>query len=88
MAVTLVDVRELAPDAVTVDALARLQLAARRNGSEIRLQNASAELLELAGFMGLRGVLQRQPEKREHLLGVEEERDVDDLALDDLEHLE
>ena len=84
MAIALVDVRGLAPDAVTVDALARLQLAARRNGSEIRLQNASAELLELVDFMGLRDVFQRQPEEREHPLGVEEEREAGDPAVDDV----
>jgi ABC-type transporter Mla MlaB component len=51
------DVRSIAPDAVTVDALARLQLAAQRNGRKIRLQNASSELLELVDFMALRDVL-------------------------------
>jgi ABC-type transporter Mla MlaB component len=51
------DVRGLRPDAVTVDALARLQLAARRSGRRVRLRNASAELLELVRFMGLRDVL-------------------------------
>ena len=45
------------PDAVTVDALARLQLAARRAGCELRLANASAELRDLIAFMGLRDVL-------------------------------
>ena len=35
------DVASVAPDAVTVDALARLQLAARRFGCRVRLQNAS-----------------------------------------------
>jgi ABC-type transporter Mla MlaB component len=51
------DVRSIAPDAVTVDALARLQLAARRNGRKVRLQNASQELLELVEFMALDDVL-------------------------------
>ena len=45
------------PDAVAVDALARLQLAARRAGCEVRLRHASPELLELVSFMGLRDVL-------------------------------
>jgi hypothetical protein len=40
-----------------VDALARLQLAARRTGCQVRLRNASTELLELVAFMGLRDVL-------------------------------
>ena len=44
-------------DAVTVDALARLQLAARRQGCQVRLRNASPELLELVDFMGLSDVL-------------------------------
>ena len=35
------------PDAVTVDALARLQLAAQRHGCQVRLRDASPELLEL-----------------------------------------
>jgi ABC-type transporter Mla MlaB component len=51
------DVRGVEPDAVTVDALARLQLAARRTGCQVRLRNASNELLELVSFMGLRDVL-------------------------------
>jgi hypothetical protein len=42
---------------VTVDALARLQLAARRRGCQIRLRYASAELLDLVAFMGLADVL-------------------------------
>jgi ABC-type transporter Mla MlaB component len=51
------DVRSVAPDAVTVDALARLQLAAQRTGRRVRLQNASSELLELVEFMALENVL-------------------------------
>ena len=51
------DVTGVDPDAVTVDALARLQLAARRNGCRVRLRHASAELLELVAFMGLTNVL-------------------------------
>jgi ABC-type transporter Mla MlaB component len=51
------DVRGVEPDAVTVDALARLQLAARRHGCRVRLCNASGELLELVAFMGLEDVL-------------------------------
>ena len=52
-AVALCDVRGVEPDAVTVDALARLQLAARRYGCQVRLRHASDELLELVVFMGL-----------------------------------
>ena len=51
------DVGGVDVDAVTVDALARLQLAARRHGCQVRLRNASAELVELVDFMGLRDVL-------------------------------
>ena len=51
------DVRGVVPDAVCVDALARLQLAARRNRCEVRLRHASPELLELVAFMGLEDVL-------------------------------
>ena len=47
------DVREVEPDAVTVDALCRLQLAARRHRCKVHLQNASSELLDLVAFMGL-----------------------------------
>jgi ABC-type transporter Mla MlaB component len=55
--VALCDVRGVAPDAVTVDALARLQLTASRCGCRVRLRNASDELLELVAFMGLKDVL-------------------------------
>jgi hypothetical protein len=47
------DVRGLEPDAATVDALARLELAARRHECRLRLCNAAPELLELIAFMGL-----------------------------------
>ncbi len=51
------DVAGVEPDAVTVDALARLQLAARRRGCRIRLRHASDELRQLVAFMGLTDVL-------------------------------
>ena len=51
------DVGGVEPDAVIVDALARLQLAARRYGCQVRLLNASRELLDLIAFMGLQDVL-------------------------------
>lgn len=51
------DVSGVAADAVTVDALARLQLAARRQRCLIRLQGASDELRDLVAFMGLDDVL-------------------------------
>jgi ABC-type transporter Mla MlaB component len=51
------DVCDVEPDAVTVDALARLQLAARRSGCQVRLRGASKELCALVEFMGLADVL-------------------------------
>jgi len=58
-AITVVffDVQGFAVDAVTVDALARLQIAARRHQCQLRLRGASNELRELVAFMGLRDVL-------------------------------
>ena len=55
--VAFCDVAGVQPDAVTVEALATLQLAARRRGCQIRLRQASADLLALVAFMGLRDVL-------------------------------
>jgi hypothetical protein len=55
------DVFGVQPDAVTVDALARLQLAARRHGCTVRLRNASPELTALVAFMGLEDVLPDDP---------------------------
>ena len=66
--IALCDVSSVEPDAVTVDALARLQLAARRYGCQVRLREASAELLELVTFMGLTNVLPDQPKEDEWLL--------------------
>ena len=59
--VALCDVRGVAADAVTVDGLARLQLAARRRRCQVRLRHASDELLQLVAFMGLADGL---PERR------------------------
>jgi ABC-type transporter Mla MlaB component len=55
--VAFCDVSGVPADAVTVDALARLQLAARRHRCRVRLRNASAELCALVAFMGLSDVL-------------------------------
>ena len=78
------DVEAIAPDVHTIDALARLQLAARRLGMEIRLHHASSELLELIAFAGLCDVLRveagGQAEQWEERLGVEEERELDHPA--------
>ena len=51
------DVAGVDADAVTIDALALLQLAAIRQGCRIHLRNASHDLLDLVAFMGLRDVL-------------------------------
>jgi len=56
-AVVCCDVTGVGPDAATVDALARLQVAARKLGCQVRLRNASMPLLELVEFMGLSNVL-------------------------------
>ena len=53
----VIDLGAAAPDAVTVDALAQLQLLAHRSGWELRLRGASPELRELVAFVGLDGVL-------------------------------
>ena len=55
--VALCDVAGVEPDAVTVDALARLQMGARRRGCTVRLHGASDALIELVVFMGLENVL-------------------------------
>lgn len=55
--VVVCDVHGFAADAVTVDALARLQLAARRHQCQVRLRGASNELRALVAFMGLREIL-------------------------------
>jgi ABC-type transporter Mla MlaB component len=51
------DVAGVAADAVAVDALARLQLGARRHSCQVRLRGASPRLCELIAFMGLEDVL-------------------------------
>jgi ABC-type transporter Mla MlaB component len=51
------DVAGIEPDAVTVDALARLQLGARRTGCRVVPENASPDLLALVALMGLEDVL-------------------------------
>jgi len=55
--IVLCDVCGVGSDAVTIDALARLQLAARRHGCQVRLRGASDDLRDLVAFMGLEDVL-------------------------------
>ena len=64
--------RSTRPDAGTIEALARLQLTARRLGCQVRLRDPSRELRELLDLFGLSDVLRvepgRQPEEREQPL--------------------
>jgi hypothetical protein len=72
------------PNVVTIDALARLQLALRPHGLEILLRGAPEELVELIELVGLSDVLRVEPrgqaEQREQRGSVEEERELDDLS--------
>jgi len=73
------------PDAATIDALARLQLTARRYGCCIRLRHAGGRLQGLLSLMGLAEVVPCAPDRpaqpgrkakqREPPVGIEEERD-------------
>lgn len=84
------DVGALDPDAVTVEALARLQLIARLLGRRVRFKDASTELQRLLCFLGLDEVLpcgpasgldpRGQAEERKQARGVQEERDPGDPA--------
>jgi ABC-type transporter Mla MlaB component len=73
------------PDLTTIDALARLQLAARRNGCSFELRNPPDQLLELLRLAGLTRVVgwrsvfkpRRQPEQKKQA-GVQEEVESDD----------
>jgi ABC-type transporter Mla MlaB component len=56
-ALAVCDVAGVGADAVAVDALARLQLAARRNRCQVELRHASDDLRGLIAFMGLDDVL-------------------------------
>jgi ABC-type transporter Mla MlaB component len=51
------DVGDLAPDAVAVDALARLRLVGRQRGCAVRLQRCSDELRDVVSFVGLQRIL-------------------------------
>ncbi|MFR9775362.1 STAS domain-containing protein [Micromonospora sp. MS34] len=66
------------PDVVTVEALARLRLTARRHGWQLVVRGSGPGLLRLVGLLGLTGVLPEsggQPENREEPGGVEEAGD-------------
>lgn len=70
------DVADLAgPDLVTVEALARLRLTARRHGWSLVVSGAGPDLLGLVRLLGLTDVLPQtggQSEQREQAGGVEE----------------
>jgi hypothetical protein len=57
MAVRVCDLTGVQATAATVDALARLALALKRQGARLQLRHASTELVELIAFMGLAEVL-------------------------------
>jgi hypothetical protein len=84
-AVVVCDVGGLPADIVTVDALARLQLTARRLGRRIELRSRSPELDRLVAFVGLADVLGLgghcgQAEERVQPRAVEERVDRGDPA--------
>jgi hypothetical protein len=90
--VVVCDVGALAADLVTVEALLRMRLTARRLGRGLRLRNASVDLERIVAFCGLWGVLSGepasgagrclgQPEEGEHPRGVEEGVDRGDAAV-------
>jgi ABC-type transporter Mla MlaB component len=78
------------PDVTAIDALARLQLTARRSGRAIRLRNAQVELRDLVALTGLRDELpvcagllaqpHRQAEQREQIR-IDEEVDSADPSV-------
>ena len=80
----VLDVSGLASDVITIGALARFQLEARRRGQRLHLRDASDELRQLIDFVGLTDVLGVEPcreaEQREEARRVEEERELDDPA--------
>ncbi len=64
-----------AADLDTVDALAKLQLGARRLGSTIFLRHASSELCELLDLSGLSDVVPGWPDSRVEARGQAKERE-------------
>lgn len=90
-AVVVCDVGGIAePSAVTVEALARLRLTARRLGADIHVRGAHVRLCQLLAFTGLGGIIpidggsalepHGQAEQREQPLDVEEVGDPADPA--------
>ena len=84
------------PDVAAVDALARLQLAARRSGCTVALRQVPPHLGALLDLLGLEDLFPvcdsavepgREPEQREQAFGVQEERDPGDRPAAHLDHL-
>jgi len=73
------------PDIGTVERIARMQVAARRRGLELRLSGAGGALVDLIAFCGLASALcvevHRQVEQREQPGRVKEEGDLRDPAV-------
>ena len=70
------DVRALTrPDAVTIDALARLQLTAQRLGSQVRLRHACGALQDLLALVGLSEVVPLSGGSRLEPRGQAEQRE-------------
>ena len=68
-----------------IDALARLQVVARRSGYEVAVTEAPEDLLELIELAGLGEVLGVEPlrkaEQREQRFCIEKERELPDPAV-------
>src|SRR5262245_1587758 len=84
-------------DLGAIEALALLQLAARRRGLRVVLRGAGGDLRGLLALCGLDEALpciegsgrepRREPEQREQALGVQEEADPGDQTVRDLDDL-
>ncbi|MFF3845049.1 STAS domain-containing protein [Streptomyces sp. NPDC002328] len=69
------------PGLLTVDLLARLQLAARRAGGSVRLRGPDPALRALLDLVGLRFEVEGETEEGEPALGVEEEVEPGEAAV-------
>ncbi|MGW3975388.1 STAS domain-containing protein [Streptomyces mirabilis] len=80
--VVVCDVAGLGPPGLaTVDALARMQLTARRAGGRVRLRAPAPSLLLLLDLVGLRFEVEGEAEEREPALGVQEAVEPGDAAV-------
>ncbi|MGD1219589.1 MULTISPECIES: STAS domain-containing protein [Streptomyces] len=69
------------PGLAVVDALARLELTARRAGGRIRLRGPDPALRGLLALVGLRFETEGEPEEREPAGGVQEAVETGDAPL-------